>query len=121
MSQFFLRVFFWTKIGKKQRFLFDVAVSHAGLPYRAEAQFPDGITLWKLDSVDVDDPNHAASGTRMMMISEGSLKGWMFFFGGFWVFVKATSRPQQKKLDVGGIIILVPLHTFFHLVVFEDV
>eukprot|EP00434_Breviolum_minutum_P006888 symbB.v1.2.006079.t1/scaffold332.1/size322744/14 len=29
------------------------------LPYRAEAQFPDGITLWKLDSVDVDDPNHA--------------------------------------------------------------
>eukprot|EP00435_Cladocopium_sp_Y103_P009112 s248_g2.t1 len=29
------------------------------LPYRAEAAFPTGSTLWELDSVDVDDPNHA--------------------------------------------------------------
>ena len=31
-----------------------------GLPYRAEAAFPTGSTLWELASTDVDDPNHAA-------------------------------------------------------------
>ena len=40
---------------------FNPCLNLAGLPYRAEAQFPDGITLWKLDSVDVDDPNHAVT------------------------------------------------------------
>lgn len=29
------------------------------LPYRAEASLPEGSTLWELDSMDVDDPNHA--------------------------------------------------------------
>ena len=33
-----------------------------GLPYRAEAAFPTGSTLWELESADVDDPNHAAPG-----------------------------------------------------------
>ena len=29
------------------------------LPFRAEAKYPEGSTLWELDSSDVDDPNHA--------------------------------------------------------------